>query len=837
MDKIKALLSLIGAGLAPSWSTSFLPGFDELDHSSTKSELTAKPALLEKRPNEKTSRVRLLGPLTVVGVAVLYGLIELRSEADPVAYLNDSSIHAQMARWASYQLVHGHLPFDGWWPYLGLGSPQFLHYQSLSSVITGIVGLGLGQAHAFALLLYLLLATWPISVYLSARLFRLSPWVAASAALVSPLVISVMGIGYEEQTYLWIGYGLTTQLWAMWTLPLAWGATWRAIESGKRYFSAVLLVTLTVALHFMTGYLALAPLVIIPLLVPSQWRTRLKRGAVLIVASGCATAFVVVPLLALKHWASVDEFLAHTPISDSYGARTALSWLVGGKIFDYGRFPILTILAGVGALSCVLSWRKDSRARALLVLFLGSFILFFGQPTLGPLTRLIPGSEDLFLRRFVMGMQLTGIMFAGIGVVVIGQGIRGIGRYLDANHLHWSAPALPTKARYAPRTYGSPSTGPWQGRGTVILGCMCLIAALYPAWHEVATRDAANAADIAAQRAYDATEGPQLQVLLNKIKADGGGRVYAGLPQNWGASFKVGFVPVFKWLEQADIAEVGYTQRTASLMTDPEQDFDQSNPGDYTLFGIRYLIIPTKTKPPVPATPVMSDGIYALWEIPNNGYVEVVDTRGTIKDNRSDIGAATQGFLDSNLPDKRIFPTVAYGGASAAAPTLTPGKVPTTSPGHVISQRPDLVEGILSAQVHLNRKAVVVLSASYDPGWTVSVDGRPAKTEMIAPALVGVTVGPGTHTIKFVYSAYPYFPELYLLALIALAGLGLGPWIIRRARRAGSSRSSETKSPSIEPSTRVDNASAKRAQVASKPMPGQRAITNKAPGANKARKR
>ena len=85
---------------------------------------------------------------------------------------------------------------------------------------------------------------------------------------------------------------------------------------------------------------------------------------------------------------------------------------------------------------------------------------------------------------------------------------------------------------------------------------------------------------------------PTLDRLIAVIERDGGGRTYAGMPSNWGQDFTVGAVPVFKYLESRDVDEVGYTLRTASLMTDPEYFFDDRDPSDYRLFGIRYLILP-----------------------------------------------------------------------------------------------------------------------------------------------------------------------------------------------------------------------------------------------------
>src|SRR5690349_1219597 len=80
----------------------------------------------------------------------------------------------------------------------------------------------------------------------------------------------------------------------------------------------------------------------------------------------------------------------------------------------------------------------------------------------------------------------------------------------------------------------------------------------------------------------------------------------------------------------------------------------------------------------------------------------------------------------------------------------------------------DLAGGTATAEVTATRWAVVVLSASFDPGWPVSVDGRPAATEMVAPALVAVTVPPGTHQVVFRYHVFAACPELLALALLSL---------------------------------------------------------------------
>ncbi|MCL5047442.1 MAG: YfhO family protein, partial [Firmicutes bacterium] len=111
-----------------------------------------------------------------------------------------------------------------------------------------------------------------------------------------------------------------------------------------------------------------------------------------------------------------------------------------------------------------------------------------------------------------------------------------------------------------------------------------------------------------------------------------------------------------------------------------------------------------------------------------------------------------------------------------------PNQQPSGSPGYVISERPDLVEGELTTKVHLNRRAVVLLSASYDPGWTVTVNSKPAQTEMVAPALVGVTLNKGTYTVRFLYQADPYYPEFFAMLAVGILGLGFGPGVYERYR-------------------------------------------------------
>jgi len=180
-------------------------------------------------------------------------------------------MHEQMVRFAAARISAGHLPLTSWFPYLGLGSPQFLHYQSLPAMTAGLVGTVIDPNTAFRWSLYLLLALWPVAVYWSGRLFGLSRWTAASAAAVSPFLLSAAGIGYETKAYVWVGYGVWTQLWRRGPCRSPGLHLPGDRIAAARPVAGVLFTMLTVALHFETGYLALVPLAVWPFWCPPTW--------------------------------------------------------------------------------------------------------------------------------------------------------------------------------------------------------------------------------------------------------------------------------------------------------------------------------------------------------------------------------------------------------------------------------------------------------------------------------------------------------------------------------------------------------------------------------------
>jgi len=179
----------------------------------------------------------------------------------------------------------------------------------------------------------------------------------------------------------------------------------------------------------------------------------------------------------------------------------------------------------------------------------------------------------------------------------------------------------------------------------------------------------------------------------------------------------------------------------------------------------------------------MRSGPYSLWTIDGTGYVQAGQIVGEISANRANIGNRSVPVLGSGLAADGAYLGVRYGSGSGGGDDRLPTTRSQSSAGAVSAESADLDDGEATATLRMRRPGVAVLSASYDPGWTATVNGRPQPTLMVAPALVAVDVPAGTDHVVFRFHGYGDYPELFTLSGLTLAIIAVAPACLWYARR------------------------------------------------------
>ena len=710
----------------------------------------------------------------VLAVIVAFNAWYLRSELDPVHYLNDASFHLAYLGWARDRLMAGDSPLDGIFTPLGLGFPLFQHYQVLPYLLTAPFAAMFGVQHTFVAVSYLLLVLWPVCVYVSVRWMELDRWVAVGAAAAAPFVMSVPGYGFELGSYVWRGSGMWTQAWGMWFFALALGLAWRAIFRSGSLALAALALAATLTSHVLSGLLALAVVVAWGVLaavappVPGR-RSGLLRAAALAGGGLLASAWLLVPSVVDRRATYFDN-PPGTTWSDSFGVRQVLSWLWRGDLFDRGRWPVLTLLGAVGLVAMARRARPqrpsrpvaasrwaggDDSARAVLVLFGVSLVLFFGASVVGPVIDRLPGRDVLFLHRMIVGVHFGGLVLAGAGAAVLARAVHRVATTVPAR-----VPAMMPAAAVA----------------------VVALLVLAPAWTQLRRYLGEQAQWIDDQRRAEASDGRDFATLVG-IATAGGGRVSAGTRGNGGDGYVIGYVPAYIELLNLGADGIGFTGRVPTLTEPSEARYNGSAAGQSEAFDVRWHIRPAGAAGPPGGRIVASRGRHVLWEVDTGGPVELVDTTAALTADRSDVALASASFFGSSMPMDGRYPLLALDGASPGVPTLA-GPA-SARPGVVTSSQADPDGDAYFATVSASRPAALLVKTSYHPRWAASVDGSPAPVVPVAPGLLAVPVPAGVHRVLVHFAGFPVLWRLGLLAAGAAGLVGLWLFDLGRLRLAG----------------------------------------------------
>jgi hypothetical protein len=710
--------------------------------------------------DERRLSRRLAGLLPLL-VSMAFTAIALLPELRPLASVNDDAFHFLLVQGAEDAWLQGGNVVDFWSPVLELGFPQFLYYQHLPHLMVvllhQLLPAQVDLITVFNGVRYVLLVGLPVTVYWSLRRLGFSSSGSALAAALAPLLSGGFHYGFEYDSYIWRGFGMYTQIWGMHLSFASLGLLADFLERRRGPVWAIAALSALILSHLVYAYMmAISSAVLLVVgLTRRNARERMLRFALVWGVAALVTCYLWVPFLLHEVYLNASPNVPPWKY-DSYGAATVLWKLVTGQLLDYGRPPVITILAAIGLIAALRSRTRHSRLAT--VFFVVWLLLYFGRATWGPLADLLPMSRGLIMHRFIGGVDMGVLMLVAVGADWLGK-----------------------------------SLSRWQPKRPVATFCLVALAIMLPALIERGVFFYWNGVMIERTRSAVASDA-DAAAMIARLKTLPPGRTFAGLRTDWGKEMKIGDLAFSDLLTFNQIPAVSPPYQSLSLNSDLLWDFDYRNLDDYVLFNARYVVAPATRLMPGFLKPLETAGRYSLYEVQSGGYFAL---------GRADIafGGDISGFLPairawhwSKLPELQIFPAVALNGAVGVPHDLP--AFPFSDVQTVMQERPappPLKGSILdqsaeparySAKVRNQEPATLVLKLTYHPNWHATVDGVPTQTMMVMPSYVGIRLPPGSHEVVVEHVSEPLRNRLLVFGIVVLV-LSAAVGLYRRYFSAG----------------------------------------------------
>ncbi len=639
--------------------------------------------------------------------------------------------------------------------------------------------------------IYLLLCLFPLSIALSFRILGMS-WFTAGAGALIAAGLSTDGLyGLDASSYLWRGYGLSSQLFAAVWLAPALAASYRVIfadnnRSGiSSSIAPVLLLAATTAGHLGIGIIAFFSIGILTIspsvqsLANKEWnvsavrelKKRLFRASVILGGALFLLSYWILPILLhndyhnISVWDGIWKF-------NSFGYREVLSHLFNGTLFDFGRFPLITLIVGIGFFVAL-----QSSFFPFAVLFLFWLFMYFGRTTWGGLFSLIPGMSEFHLSRFIVGVHIAGLLLTGIAAE----------RML----------ALVAKQK------------------RLAIGMMSVFGILLAVFLAPPLVSYAKHNDFLIDRANQnaSAQYTDIEKLMHAVKSrinEQPGRVFAGRGGSWGKGFRIAETPMYMHLSTYGIPVVLWLPETWSPNSDIEQYFSEANPDHYMLFNVRYVATPADLQKEYiqPFWRLLETGeTWKLYEVETDGYISGGLRPSIVSADKQDYRSAVRLWMHGIYPSQELYPELTFN-KSYPKQTGLPNfrmldevtyKIPDGSTHNLFAEVPHYVSSgtssaiprvtdqttesdmVFRATVDVPQnceQCIVMLRQTFHPSWTATIDGKPAPVFAVFPFFAAVSVtSPGTHELRFAYAPATGKQFLLLLGLTGvIAGCSVLVW-------------------------------------------------------------
>jgi hypothetical protein len=690
----------------------------------------------------------------LLAVALAFSAVALAPEARVERVpANDLVFHRAASERLGQGLAAGEPFLEPWVSEWSLGYPVWRSYQPLPHLAAAAVLRALWPVAApdaaFAVLFFLVVATMPGSVFLGARLLGLTPAAAGLAAVLlfapSAPAWAHFGIGYDALA--WRGSGLYTQAVAIHFLALALGLTARALDGRLRPAWAGALVAMTTVSHIVFGYVAFVSAAVLAVVGPrAALPARARRLAAVAAPALALGAWFVVPL-ALRlgivnhsRWEDAQKW-------DSYGARFILGALFSGSLLDSGRGPWLTALVALGLAGALLA-RREIVARRLLALTAAWLALFWGRPTWGGLLVAAGVPADLPLHRLHAAFELSALLLTAFGLARLAE-------WLLAR---------------------------WRPAGLVaIVAAAGLIVAIGVDRARYLAQSAAWGDETRAAYAAERSDLDAALADVRAILAERPGRVSAGRAAGWGATFRIGSVPVYAFLTRAHLDQVSFLFHAMSKTSDIMVLRNEDSPAQDAAFGVRAVVAPAGQAMPAHLRPRGVHGRFAVYEAAPEGYFGLADFDGHYVGPAANHHEVSVAWMASPLPRRgyviALDPRVKDGPELTLGSQLPAPPGPDSVPGRFLSERK---EGeTYAARVHLDRPAHVLVRITWTPDLAATLDGAPVPFLHVTPGFGAIAVPAGDHDVAVRYRPGPLKP------ILLVAGVAVFAWTARPRKTAG----------------------------------------------------
>lgn len=743
--------------------------------------------------------------LVLLIIAVGFGIFLYRSEPTALIDPNDNTFQYALVERTNAVLSYADIscrgvfkPFcvltrltDHWVPNWAQGYNLPYYYSHMPQIVIvlswKLIGplLHVSLFSYYHMVIYLLLCTFPISIYLALTMLGMSPLIAGFGALLAPLVSTDGLYGIDPSSFLWRGYGLSSQLFSVIWLPLTLSYGYRLLVKKENIpVPAAVFLALTTAGHLGIGIMAFLSLGVLALspfalsILRKESDTVSFRSIILPIVRVCMVFSIVFVLLGywivpvlidgnyhnISVWDGIWKF-------DSFGFRPVLANLLNGDLFDFGRFPVLTAVVMVGLFGAL-----TTEFAPLAVLFIFWVLMYFGRTTWGGVIDLVPGMSEFHLSRFIVGVHMAGMFLIPLGLEVCSR--------LLASKNHRQVLFITVVIGIFVCFIAVPQTVRYASHNDYLIG----------RGNELYKKDSADI-DL-------------LFTELNTRMRAQPGRVFAGRGGSWGKEFTLAETELYMHLSTYGIPVILWLPETWSPNSDTEQYFSEENQAHYTLYNVRYVVTPVNL-PDAQIQPfwkpLAAGKTWKLYEVETEGYISGGIRPAIVSSSKTEFRSLIRLWMHSLAPGERLYPEITFDQSYPKTTGLPNFRmldevtyvVPDGSTHNVLSEVPRYVAPTSSgpvpkvlsqtedggmrftAQVTVPdscRECVVILHQTYHPSWKATVDGNPVQPFAVFPFYTAVKLeSSGVHNVSFAYE--PSIAKVALLIISIATVIGLATFV------------------------------------------------------------